>query len=218
MASIDSTFAPAVTLLCPGASLPEITAAVVHATRELCDRSNVWNRVYPVTVVAGTAEYLVPAPADAEFRRVMSAAFADKPLRVHLTADVTVPDALRSDIPGHAPPSGTPQAAYFVGPDATSVRLYPTPDVDVVAGATFRLSYAPTLGATAFDDALASRWFDAIVCGAAYRLMRTPDKPFTSTRSGEFRGRFEAYVGSATALARGGAVVGSTFVRPRAFA
>lgn len=218
MATIDSVFTPLIAPLCPGATGPDIRAAVVAAARELCERSNVWQTVTALDVTAGTSKYTIAVPTQAKLQRLIYVAYLDRPLGVYFTRDVTAPEALSTTIPNVPPKQDEPHAAFFATPGATQMDIYPVPDVTVNLALTVKASYTPTREATELDDGLIDRWADAIVCGAAHRLMRTPDKPYTSSQAKTFRDEFEAYVGRAASFARSAQVVGSTRVQARSLA
>ncbi len=215
MATIDSALTPLITPLCPGATGPDIRAAAVAAARELCERSNVWQTLTTLDVEAGLSKYQIAVPAQATLQRLIYVAYLGRPLGIYFTRDVTAPEALVATIPGVPSQSDIPTAAFFAAPGDTQMGLYPVPNSTVALALTIKASFVPTRAATELDDAFLDRWQDAVVSGAAYRLMRTPDKPYTSSQAKLFRDEFEMHVGRATSFARSGPVIGSTYVRPR---
>lgn len=76
------------------------------------------------------------------------------------------------------PASGSPVVAYTTREGSEYyLNLYPTPDA--VVPVKVLAAVRPMRSATSLDDDLYHRWFDAIVYGAASRLMAIPGQSFS---------------------------------------
>lgn len=173
--------------------VPEPLALFVlrDAAAEFCRQTGIVTEILPdITLVAGTAEYPLVSATPDYYRGV-------KALDVWLDgAEITPRTAsqLKDSFGNWTPHTGVPR--HYTQLTEGTLRLYPVPEA---AGTlVVRAATAPALTATHIDDALADRWWKAIVAGALSALFDMEDEPFYKPdASAKQLGIFNAYVDEA---------------------
>lgn len=201
------TFLPRLLPQLPGCPQPTALQALLDSACDFSDRSRAVLVVTdPQTLVAGQAEYDYGLPSAVEAVQ-LKAAWIDQ-------ASLALPPAVVR-VPDDGTVTGTPYAAMPT--EEGDLRLYPTPDKGggrLVA----RLAVRPTAGATQVMDVLYHRWREAIVAGAAFRLVLIPGQAFTNLEmAGVHERKFLQGVGRAAVEANRGGVNTPLFVRPARF-
>ena len=165
MANITS-FLPRVRLEIVGCIDAIIVSYLRDSMIEFCDKSWYWQETLPtINVIAGTALYLIPAPADALISDIISVRHND--IKVSPTNEDAMDDlssAWRSQ-------TGA-QAIAWIASERNLVTLYPIPSV---AG-TLKVKAAlkPSQTATTIPDQIFNHYLDPVAAGAKWKLMAMP--------------------------------------------
>lgn len=193
-----------------GCPEPFAAQAVVDAAIEFCEKSLcVQATLDAAPVTAGVSQYEFDLPTQTALVQVLSAICGTRSLVPVPSTSVTTAPSL----------SGTPQ--YFYTRDVDEVLtafLFPTPDKSDPLGLTFRVALRPTRVATQLHSSLFDQWADAIVDGAAARIMATAGQPFTNeAKAVVLMQKFRGQVNAARLEALRGRVVSSMSVKMRSF-
>lgn len=191
-----------------GCPEPLALQALVDSAVEFCEKTLVIRPALDrVTVRSGVGGYTLDAPSQQRVARVISVALDGRRLQA-------VPPRNR----GETGQVGVP-ASYSTRFDGAELLLdlYPTPaDAGYL---TVEVATSPTMTATALDDELVLRWYEAILYGAWHRLMSMPAQPFTNLElAGAYAIQARSEAGKAAATANNGRVQTGRNVTMRPFA
>lgn len=157
----------------PGASDIAIENALRDAAIEFCVESLVWTAWSdPSPVLANINEYDIDVPRDADVTRVLMVQIEGH------TIDPVPFDSMDSLYNNWRAIKGRPN--LYTQDDPTVLRLVPTPSERMPAALTYRCAFQPTATAQTLPDILFRRYREAVAAGALYRLLSTPDKPYTN--------------------------------------
>lgn len=215
-----SAFTSRVATLVPGSPDPTIEQAVRDTAIEFCSRTRIIQTVETQSLAAEVPDYEVFTPPQQTLTAVLAVSYRGEPLGVTALENVTDGAAMRAGTDKVVPVAlGTPRSYYQITPSDTSVYLWPVPAVSESNVLAIRACFEPSITCTQLPDELFNDWLDAIVHGAAARLMLRPNMTVMDMELGQrYRGVFDGAVASASALARRGRSQASLYVRPRRFA
>jgi len=173
--------------------------AIRHACMDFCrDTFMVQQDMTPISTVANTSTYTVPAPTGYTVSQVMSLYYLNKKLERRSQMELE-----RAYSRNWQSLLGTPQVYTQFTQDAVTVAL--VPDAAVTDALTGRIAVQPTRASTQVDGVLFERYLDEIAAGAISRLLATPDQPYTDLqRAAAYSGSFRAGVSAARAFVNGG--------------
>ena len=194
-----------------GCPEPLAQQCLVDSAIELCERGLVVQQdLDPINITAFTANYEFELPSQQELSQVVWA-WADKTLLV------PVPRAQSS---GMDDTPGRPQ--YFTTrhvDEVLNLRLFPTPDNDVINGLRVTVALRPRRNATQVADLLFHEWAEVVVEGALARIHDIPGQIYTNEQKALVcRQKAMAAIGAARLEATRGRVMSSMSVRQRPFA
>lgn len=183
MATIDS-FLPLVMIEVPQCPEPVATAAIRSALIQLCDEALIWQEVVdPFVTEDGEAEYDIDAPSGARTSTI---------IRVELDGRHIAPkneDRLAMRSYDFLSRKHKPVSYYQPNPDV--IRFYPVPDGQYTVNMT--LSYAPKRTGNSVPDYIFEQYLEVVKCGALFRLMTQPAKPWTQPNLGMKYGQMFSY-------------------------
>ena len=184
-------FLPEVLLECPGVPNPVAVNALRNACFDFCRDSLLWNETQAqVTVVAGTATYVLTPPTDTQIVSVLSLNVNSKYAVYPWPMDAVV--AAR---PGWASASGAVEG--FVQPQPGTITLIAVPDTDGYVIPT--VAYAPTRSAATVDARLYNQHLETIKYGALWKLKMMAGQPWADPSGASYyEGHFWMGVGAAT--------------------
>jgi hypothetical protein len=219
MITLD-TFLTYVLPFVPGCSDPMAIQALRLAATDMCNRTDIVQRVITMDATTGVSAYPIPVPANMNLNRILSVDWQGKRL------SPATPDAVASDVAvrgiaiGTASPRTGDPAIYFQAlPTDDTFLLYPIPDSTVVGGLTIRASFAPNNAALTVDDVLFDDWVETVAAGALQRLMAMPGQQFTDVHASAInRATFEGGINFARRVKEMGRTAGSQRAAPRRFA
>jgi hypothetical protein len=170
-----SAFLPFLMIAVPGASEPLAEQAVLHATRQFCERTRLWRETSTHAVVADTPVTVTWAPP-ATLHEIERVWFDDRRLD---------PTQFQAE-----PPNAQPDyTVAFATPNALTLRA--------PAAGTFRVValLKPTLSALEVPDFLYENHAEAIASGALARLLAMPGQVWRDDQAALMHeARFEAAV------------------------
>jgi hypothetical protein len=214
-----SLFYPMVLPYVLGCPDPMLDQAILYSAGEFCRNTLAVQEINTQHVVAGQQDYCVDTPTASILSAVIGVWHADKKLQPVGTDEVTPGMAMRDDLTGYAPSSGTPTHFYQKVPADQYVSLWPVPDVAMENGLAVRAAYEPSATATSLDDVLYVAYGNDVAFGAIAYLMMLPGQAFSNPLLGrEFDKRFSASIERATLTSKFGRMRRSARVRIRAFA
>ena len=154
-----------------GCPEPLAQQALLDAAIAFCDQSLVVTTTLdPITVPVGIANVELDTPTSTTVSQVLNCWFDHQLLHAAPYAQAT----------GLYLPDGAPREYFGERVDEVfNLHLLPAPDKVVRNGLVVRVALRPTRTATQVHDILFDRFADAIVYGAAARLMAISDQPFT---------------------------------------
>lgn len=204
-------FLPQALTLAAGCPRDAAISKLRLAAIDLFRRTGAWrdDAISAGTTVVGTTAYTVTIPAGAQIERMTrfqvgeDASDDDTPAIELARSRLHAEQMLRS---------GEKPVAWWAPPATANVLPAPVvPGLPVVFGAVF----VPTLDSAGIPDEVAAPHFEAIVHGAAYRLLEIPNKPWSDPRSAQQRRQdYERAVMAATVAAGVGRVQGRLRARP----
>lgn len=189
MAKTWDDFIPLLLPHVSGAPNATMKLYLAQAAAEFFARTYVWRReIDPISLTRGVAEYDIDVYVCGGLVEDIKSVILDdvaQPLqRIQIDA---VPV-------NHTATTGTPRSYWLI--DDRAIGLFPTPDRRYIlrASAVLKTSRA----ATEVDDWVFEEWADAIVAGAASRIVDIPGKEWSNPAlAAEYRMRFEkAIVGA----------------------
>lgn len=189
MAKTWDDFIPLLLPHVSGAPNATMKLYLAQAAAEFFARTYVWRReIDPISLTRGVAEYDIDVYVCGGLVEDIKSVILDdvaQPLqRIQIDA---VPV-------NHTATTGTPSSYWLI--DDRAIGLFPTPDRRYIlrASAVLKTSRA----ATEVDDWVFEEWADAIVAGAASRIVDIPGKEWSNPAlAAEYRMRFEkAIVGA----------------------
>lgn len=204
-----SAFLTRLNPLVPSCPEPTALTSLVDSATEFCDATRAVRETVEVGVTRpGTATYDLDVAQGMEVAQVQAVWLGKRPLQL-------APEAQRTYAEVAHLLQGDPQFAYLDG--GHELVLYPEPEREEPL--RVRVALRPLPSATALPDPLYSRWREAIVSGAAARLMMIPGQAFTSPElAAVYRGAFLREVSRGRVEANRGPVGVPPHVRPRPFA
>lgn len=182
---------------CPQVDVITLEDGVRRAARRFCEKTLVLEATASprISLVAGQAEYALPAVANRDIVRVkrkglwFATEFALKPTSED-QLDLEEENGLSAICnPWRTATDVKPTRFYQPRPDV--VRLVPIPSVAYAAylGATYHLK--PSLNSTEVDNFVIDNWYEVIVHGALAEILSVKQKPWTDqVRSAEFEAKF----------------------------
>lgn len=172
-------FLPYLTPWVGGCPVPLAHQSLVRSARSFCEETNVITRMSePVELVPGEAVYDIDLDTDTDAIRLLAAWLGATPLHLPTVRDARSPLVSFSDLgAGVIAQSGTPTMAS--SEQANTVTLYPPPGDTPLPKLTVRVATRPKITARSLDDALFTRWADAVVSGAVAIIAALPGQPFS---------------------------------------
>jgi hypothetical protein len=155
----------------PGVPHPMAINAIRNACYDFCWKSLLWNVAMDAEpYLAGTAEYSLAPPSNAQVVAVLSLALDDTTVLYPVPYD----DLSRAN-PDWQVRTGSP--SMYTQPDTATIRLFPTPETD----GTFRVvaAFAPTRRATATEAFLFDQHLDTIRYGTLAKLKSSFNQPWS---------------------------------------
>lgn len=192
------------TPLTPGCVPSVRRRELILACREFFEQSACWRGVIgPRQMKAGRKRYMLsPVDAYTDVVHVLGVQFNGEWLR-------PLPQQPRGDST-----SSTPRGYWLEAPDV--VRLWPVPQVTVEAALRFYVAMTPKQTVRQMPRIAATHYYDAILDGAAGRLLRHPAKPYTNPVAAEYHlRRFRAAIGKHAAQGKSGHTGAPSWVFPR---
>lgn len=191
-----------------GCPEPMALQALVDSAIEFCERSLVIRHTLDgFATIPEVAEYDLDAPYQQRVARVIS-----------VTCDGLTLTAVPPTAPGELVQLGLPNT-YSTRYDGTTTVLELRPTPDSVKTIVVQVAASPTTSATALEDELVGRWFDALLAGATSRLMVTPNQPFSNFElAAMYSNMYRGEIGRAIAVGHSGRVQTSRTVGARPFA
>jgi hypothetical protein len=213
-----TAFLPYVLPHTAGASEPLATQMIRSACIEFCAKSTLVQEVATQNVAAGVSEYDVDLPTGMVLVKVLGVMHNGTWLAPVSTESIRDSAVLVNGEGSASFTTSTPTVYFQRTPTASSVQLYPVPDVALAKGLTIRAAFSPARTATSVPDVLFDDWADEIGAGAVARLLMLPCQPISNpSLAGSFLRMFDAGVSQASVIARSGLVATSSRVQPARF-
>lgn len=193
MSKTLDTFFPLLVPEIPGAPLILLRKALLNAAIDFCERSFVWLETQAAyTVTSASADYDFTTTTAGIVHQLRSAELDGTPI------DVVTREFADRYFPGWRPGATTTFTGVqaITQTDPTSFRLIYTPAQD--GELVLEVAYKPTRTATVLPDILYDEYEEAMVCGAAARLLVMNNVPWTNPQAAAIHaGRFkEMYEGA----------------------
>lgn len=195
-----------------GCPAPMVDQALRMMAIEFCRETKCWTELQsPVTLMDDVNEYDLDAPTGAQVLTVRDVWVGARRLTPVTLSDLPVlmPDWLvtRSSEPSH----------YNMAGELPMLKVYPTPEKPTQA-LTVRVTYTPTLSATALPDFFTSKHLDALTSGAKARLMVMPGVSWSSPELAVYyRANFDKAIVNTRIEEAHDRVPGTIRVKPRIF-
>lgn len=191
-----------------GCPEPLALQALVDSTAEFCEKSLVIRHTLEtVSTQPDLQTYSLDTPSQQRVARVLSVTYNGRTI-----------NAVPPSNPGEMDFGGVPLAysTRFDGPELL-VELYPTPNA--TGTMVVQIAAAPLATATSLEDELVTRWYDAVLAGAWWRLMSMPNQPFTNfDLAAAYAAMYRTETGKALAEGFSGRVQSSRTTKMRPFA
>lgn len=152
---------------------PSVAAALRRAAQRFFRETHIWQeKLEPVALEAGEAEYSVELPPGARIERLKVA---------KLNGSVYDVGLMRYADLFELPSDTGPIQAVALSPAADQLVVWRTPD-EAQAGAVLELLVvlAPTIASRGLPDHLADEWHDGLVAGARAEMFANKDMPWFS--------------------------------------
>ncbi|HEY6509737.1 MAG TPA: hypothetical protein VIY56_17060 [Vicinamibacterales bacterium] len=190
-------FLPRLLPWCAGAPEPLVQQALIDSAISFCEETNIVRYITdPITRIAGVADYDLELPQSTELARVIRVWWGKGPYET---------------------PSGLPLNWQIT--DVGQITIFPTPENSIDDPMFIEVSTTPTRSATVVADQLYSKWVEAVVGGAMYRICSQPDQPYTNLQNAALGAQaFRKGRGDAMIEATKGYVRRDTRVQMRPFA
>jgi len=200
MAISYETLLPQILPMVPGCSDNMITSNIRSAVIELCERTGVYQaELDPVTTVSKIYEYDLEAPTGTSIQKILWVTHQGKDLEAITTA------LLEQRIPKWRETTNASTPSFFVKQTSALFWLAPMPSTTTASSTIIRAVLKPTHSSTACDDDVMNDYRDAIINGALFRLLRTPNKDWTDlTSAGMYGSLFNEAIVQAERRARQG--------------
>lgn len=163
----------------PGCTPAMAKVAIRNAVIDFCEGSLIIQRDHdPMTVIKGIIDYDFEPPTGYLVTKIMRAWYKDAEL------SPTSPDNLPASViynksyPGAVANENDPNV--ITQKDERTFTLYPYPKENASLALTMRVALKPTRSSTTIEDVVYEDYAEVIGHGAKYRLMSSPQKPFTS--------------------------------------
>jgi hypothetical protein len=176
MTTALTSLVPRFQLMAPLVPQPVALFALREAAIAFCRQTGIVTEILPpIVAMVGVATYAM-VPTDSAQMRVVkaNAVWADGKAIAPITASELEEDGIDWTVE-------TGSILRYMQMTEGVLRLYKIPEA--TANISVRASTAPTVTATSVDDALADRWWPALVAGALAQVLMIPEKPFSNPQA-----------------------------------
>lgn len=187
-------FLPHLIPMVPNAPHPSAVIAVRNACIDFCTGSLVLQQpLEPISTAAGVPDYEVDVDLGVRLVQVVSLFNEGSPVVRRSQSEIAAKYGRDWQVM-----SGSP--AVFTQVNPKEVLLVPIPDQSVTDALTGMIAVAPTRASTTVDDRLFELYLEQIARGAASKLLKLPDEPFSNMTAGMVYARqFTADIANARA-------------------
>jgi len=166
---------------CP---IPIVTQALLWATIEFCERTQIYANTQTRTIAAGTQNIALTPSDDAMITDLKEVLWDGDPIQPITRQDASEITKLN--------PTGLPLGFYRPNPE--TLALAPAADKAGVIKVTMIL--APLRNATSIPAFLRDQHLEVLEAGAKYRLTRMSNRPWFDPQWTDFRAQFESLIGT----------------------
>jgi hypothetical protein len=172
MPTAITALVPRLRIMAPLVPEPVAVFAIREAAIDFCRMTKIVTEILPVISTSiGVASYTMSTSTPTETRTIEA--------REVWVGGREIDPVTASDLADEGDwPTKTGSILSYMQETEGVIRPYRIPDA--VVDITIRAATAPTVAATVIDDALADRWWKAIVAAALARIYAIPDQPFTN--------------------------------------
>jgi hypothetical protein len=151
-----------------------VLTAIISVLRSFCRDTKVLMSREDIFTLSNNPKYEVPSDSYTTVVRVERVSYNGAELSTITESEA---ERISSDWEND---TGEPQ--YYIMLDLSTMRLYPKPDSSSIDSLTVSASLMPKATATKIDTEFFDLYYDAIVSGAAAKLMAMPNKPWSDPK------------------------------------
>lgn len=152
---------------------PEIIDCIKRAVIDFCRRSRIWKETINVKIKENKYLYTFNENG-ARVEQVLSGVIKTSKIEEPMNLK---PDSLLSTISSRRFLRGY---NYSQPSSGNKVRIYPIPDSSHLSpNVDFYCVLAPTRQSNSYPDFILEEWYEALITGSVYNLLRIPNKPWT---------------------------------------
>lgn len=150
-----------------------IELAIREAAIELCEKSEAYQlELDPITSISGTYEYDLEVPSGTNIYRLLWVTYEGNIL------EPVSSQLLEQRDPDWRDETGVP--LYFIRQPNDLFWVVPVPSSGVTDAIRMRVVLRPNRSSTSLDTEFVNDYYDTIVNGALFRLLRIPSKSWTN--------------------------------------
>ena len=190
----------------PGCTPALAKVAIRNAVIDFCEGSLILQRDHdPVTVLQNTIDYDFEPPTGYLVTKLMKAWYKGVELQPVAPDEVPSVQLYNARYPDAVKSVNDPQV--ITQKDERTYAIFPFPKETAAAALTMRVALKPTRASTTIEDVIYEDYAEVMGHGAKYRLMSSPNKPYSDGNgAGASRAFFEEGINTARQRATRGYV------------